>query len=225
MALTIEEATGKISELTSKLDEFRGNNVRLTELLEKFGDVTPEQVAEAQEVQAAKERKELVDSKDIGAALDAQAEKLKADFEARLEAVTAELGTTRDSLREVSVTSVLKTEAIAAGVRPEAVGDVVEGIQHGFESENGALVRMQDGKPVLSADPARVGENQTSGEFFAAYALAKPFFFSSSGGGGKTSAEGNPGSVRTITRAEFQSGQFNEQIQKNEVVVEGYGDQ
>jgi len=223
--LTLEEANAKITELSGKLDEFRGNNVEMTKLLEKFGDVTPEQVAEAQAIQAAKERKELVDSKDIDAALDAQAKKLTEDFERRIEALTGELGTTRDSLREVSVTSVLKTDAIASGVRAEAVDDVVAAIQEGFESSNGNLVRMQDGKPVLSTDPKRVGENETTKEFFAGYALAKPFYFNGSGGGGGTNTDGNnTGSVRTISQEQFQSGEYNEQVSKGEVVVEGYGD-
>lgn len=221
---TLEAANAKLADLTTKLDEFRGNNVRLTELLEKFGDITPEQVAEAQAIKAAKDRQELVDSKDIEAALDAQEKKLKEDFEARIEALSGELTTTRDNLREVSVTSVLKTEAIEAGVRPEAVDDVVEAIQKGFESSNGQLVRVQDGKAVLSQDPGRVGENQTAGEFFAAYALSKPFYFNGSGGGGGkgTTDDGKPGAVRTITQAQFQSGEFNEAVGKGEVVVEGY---
>ena len=221
---TLEAANAKLADALTKVDEFRTSNVRLTENLEKFGDITPEQVAEAQAVQAAKERKELVDSKDIEAALDAQAKKITEDFEARIEALTGELGTTRDNLREVSVTSVLKTDAIAAGVRPEAVDDVVEAIQKGFESTNGQLVRMQDGKAVLSLDPGRVGENQTSAEFFAAYALTKPFYFNGSGGGGGkgTTDDQRPGAVRTITRTQFSSGDFAEQVLKGEVVVEGY---
>ena len=221
---TLEAANAKLAELSGKVDEFRTNNVKLTEALEKFGNITPEQVAEAQAIQAAKERKELVDSKDIDSALDAQEKRLKEDFEARIEALNGELTTTRDNLREVSVTSVLKTEAIAAGVRPEAVDDVVEAIQAGFTSTNGVLVRGVDGKPVLSTDPSRTGENETVGEFFSSYALQKPFYFNGSGGGGKTAGEGDskPGAVRTITREQFQSGEFNEQITKGEVVVEGY---
>ena len=221
---TLEAANAKLADLSTKLEEFRGNNVKLLAQLEKFGDVTPEQVAEAAETQRKRERQELVDAKDIDAALDLQEKKLTAAAEARETSLREALEKTQASLREVSVTSVLKTEAIAAGVRPEAVDDVVGSIQANFESENGVLVRMADGKPVFSQDPKRAGENETSAEFFVSYAQQKPFFFNGSGGGGKDNAEqqGRPGAVQTITREQMQSGKFAKQILEKIVRVEGY---
>jgi len=217
---TVAELQTKLGEMDTKLTEFRDNNVKLSAALEKFGDITPEDAAEAADLKRQRERKELVDSKDIDAALDVQEKKLSDDFTRRNEAMQAELDTTKNLLREVSVTNVLKTEAIEAGVRPEAIDDVVGAIQAQFESKDGRLVHMVDGKPVLSEKNA--GADEAPGEFFEKYALAKPFYFDGSGGGGGEETRRKAGGGRTITQAEFETGDFNEAVRKGDVQVEGF---
>lgn len=219
---TIAALQEQLAEITAKVGEFRDNNLKLTAALEKFGDMTPEDVAEAAEIKAARERKELVDSKDIDKALDLQSAKLTEDFDRRFKAVQAELGTTKNDLRKVSVTSVLKTLAISAGVRAEAVDDVVGTYESQFEAMNGELVLHDDAKPVLSK--ANAGLNMLAPEFLEGLAVAKPFYFDVSGGGGgeKDHHRTKGGGTRTITREEFQSGRFEKEIRDRTVVVEGY---
>lgn len=221
MPKTVEELEVEIRDLMTKVGEFRDNNLKLTTALERFGDMTPEDVAEAGELKAARERKELVDSKDIEAALDKQAAQLKEDFERRFEAVSEELNSTKGSLREVSVTSVLKTLAASAGVRVEAIDDVVNTFQGQFESVGTELVLHEDGKPVLSK--ANAGANMLAAEFLEGLATSKPFYFDSSGGGGgEQEARRTQGGKRTISREQWQSGEFNTEIREGKVVVEGY---
>ena len=213
----------EVSELKAKLSEFRTTNVQLTEQLEKFGDISPTEAAEAAEIKRQRERQELVDSKDIDKALDAQEKKLTADFSRRFDAVRSELDGAKSSLRELAVTNVLKTVAVASGVRAEAVDDVVASYQASFEADGGELVHMADGRPTLSKKTA--GANMGAEEFFEELSSSKPFYFGGSGGGGGEKDGGRratSGGKRLITRDEFATGQYNDAVRTGDIIVEGY---
>jgi len=218
---TLEELQATVADLKTKVEEFRTNNLALTAKIEKYGDTTPEDIEEAAELKRQRERKELVDAKDIDAALDAQEKKLTEDFERRQKAMQDELDTTKGTLREVSVTSKLKSEAVEAGVRAEAVDDVVGSIEKLFEASNGTLVRMEDGKPALSKKNA--GQNEMPAEFFESLAQSKPFYFDGSGGGGgNKDGHRHQGGKRIISKEEFRTGEYAKEIKEGTVEVEGY---
>ncbi len=218
----LETLRAQVESLSSKLQEFRGTNAKLIAEVEKFGGISPEDAAEAQDLKRQRERKELVDAKDIDAALDAQESKLKEEYERRIAAQDERIGTLSGNLRKLAVTNVLKTHAIEAGARPEAVEDLVESIEAQFTTtETGELVRMVNGSPALSQSLA--GKNEPAAEFFESFAKLKPFYFHGSGGGGDHEQHRKTGGgVRKISREQMQTGEYAEQIIKGEVVVDGY---
>ena len=220
---TVETLTAKLEAMGSKVEEFRDNNVALTQALEKFGEVSPDDVAEAAEIKKQRDRKELLDLKDLDKALDEQEKRLTGDFEARFEAIKAEGENKGQRLRLLEVVNPLTLAATAAGVREDAIEDVVNQLAPLFEVLDGSKspVRVIDGKPVLSAQKA--GENEGLGEFFENYATQKPFFFDGSGGGGEPGeTKRTPAGVRTITKEQFQSGKFGKEITDGTVRVSGY---
>lgn len=222
----VEQLQAELAAEKAKVAEFRGNNSSLSAELERFGGVTPEDAAEAAELKRQRDRKELVDSKDIEAALDVQEKKLVEDFERRYLALQGAHDELAASLRQVSVTSVLKTAGIEAGLRAEAVDDVVRTYEGQFVAEGGALTRMEDGQPVLSSKNA--GQNESPAEFFEALSALKPFYFAPSGGGGveggSDTTKTGPGGVRVISRDQFRSGKFAQQIKDGTARVDGYTD-
>ncbi len=219
---TVESLTAELKEAKDRLSEFRDNNVKHKEALEKFEGIDVDEYRELKSAKDALERKELIKAGDVETAIDAALEKQKADFDKRLEAVQGENTTLQADLRTLRVTDRLKVAAADAGARSEAVEDLIKSVSDQFEIVDGELVHQSNGSPTLSK--AKAGENMGPEEFFTEHAVSKPFFYGASGGGGGEETRKVTGSKRMISKEEFQSGRFNEQVKKGEVEVEGYQD-
>ena len=216
----VEDLRAELANLKTRVNEFRENNLTLKKELEGYNGATPDEVAEALEIKRLREQQELVDSKDIGAALEKQKLDLTAEFDRRYSAVSAQNEELDRSLREIRVTSVLRTAAAEAGAAPEAIDDMLKTIVDQFESRDGELVRIVNGEAQLSKRSP--GQTETPAEFFEELSISKPFYFSASGGGGGNETQRASTGKRRITREEMQSGRFAEDIRKGDVVVEGF---
>lgn len=207
-----------------RIKEFRENNISLKQqaetLLEKlkaFDGVDPAKYQELAELERQKRDKELIEKGEIDTLLTERLESAKNTYQTQIDAIKAELDTTRGELVATKVTDTLKTAAANAGVRPEAMDDVVRLASGSWELRDGTPTLVQDGEVVLSKESA--GDPMGMPEYFKSMLQEKPFYFQSSagsGGGSQTNARG----VKVISNDPVLVGQYAEQIAKGEVVVE-----
>jgi len=208
-----------------RIKEFRDNNINLkqqTEELETklkgFEGIDPAKYQELAELERQKRDKELIEKGEIDTLLNERLESVKTTYQTQIDAIKTELDTTRGELVATKVTDTLKTAAANAGVRPEAMSDVVALASSNWELREGTPTLVQDGEVVLSKE--NVGEPMGMPEYFKSMLQDKPFYFQSSagsGGGSQTNARG----ARVISNDPAEIGRYAEEIAKGEVVIEG----
>ena len=214
-----------VHDANDAVDQFRANNVALREKVEgletklkTFDGMDADKYKELESLERQKRDKELIDSGDVETLINEKIDVQKSEYEKRLDAVNVELSNVRGELVATKVTDQLKSAAASAGVRSDALNDVVVIASGDWELREGAAVRVQNNEVVLSVKNA--GEPMTMGEYFDGMVTEKPFFFNgSSGAGGQESK--NAGGGRGIANDPMLIGQYAADIAAGKVVVEG----
>lgn len=214
-------------EYKTKIDEFRGNNIRLTQQVEAFGDATPEKY---RQLQTDYDKLKASPPKPKGGGAPEEVERITAEYEQRLkqaldgktEAETKALGY-RGKLNEYTVDNVVARAISNVGkVHKGALPDILARARQIWEvNDIGVPVAMSEGKAVYGADgklPLTVEEYAQGLLKDAAY-----FFEGNSGGGAGGSSgaggSGGAGGKKTITREEYQTGKYIDSVAKGETVV------
>ena len=208
-----------------RIKEFRENNISLKKQAEElqtklknYDGVDPEKYRELTELERQKRDKELIEKGDVETLLNERLASERTTYQKQLDAINTELTKTRGELVATKVTDTLKTAAANAGVRPEAMDDVVRLASGNWELREGTPTLVQNGEVVLSKE--KPGEPMGMGEYFKSMLHEKPFYFQTSagsGGGSQMNARG----VKVIPNDPVLIGQYAEAIQKGEVVIEG----
>jgi len=208
-----------------RIKEFRENNISLKKQAEElqtklknYDGVDPEKYRELTELERQKRDKELIEKGDVETLLNERLASERTTYQKQLDAINTELTKTRGELVATKVTDTLKTAAANAGVRPEAMDDVVRLASGNWELREGTPTLVQNGEVVLSKE--KPGEPMAMGEYFKSMLHEKPFYFQTSagsGGGSQTNARG----VKVIPNDPISIGQYAEEIRKGEVVIEG----
>jgi hypothetical protein len=208
-----------------RIKEFRDNNINLkqqtedlTAKLKGFDGIDPEKYLALTELERQKRDKELIDKGDLETLLSERLDNVKTTYQTQLDAIKTELDKTRGELVATKVTDTLKTAAANAGVRPEAMSDVVSLASSNWELRDGTPTFIQNGEVVLSKD--NVGEPIGMPEYFKSMLHEKPFYFQTSAGSGGGS-QYNPRGVRVIPNDPVSIGLNADQIAKGEAVIEG----
>ena len=115
-----------------RIKEFRENNISLKKQAEElqtklknYDGVDPEKYRELTELERQKRDKELIEKGDVETLLNERLASERTTYQKQLDAINTELTKTRGELVATKVTDTLKTAAANAGVRPEAMDDVV----------------------------------------------------------------------------------------------------
>lgn len=209
----------------AKLAEFRDNNVRLTtaqkemaDKLKLFDGIDPAKYTELAELERQKRDKELIATGDFEKVIETRLASEREQSRRITDALKTELESTRSELVATKVTDTLKTAAANAGVRPDAMNDLVRLASQEWELRDGTPTLVRNGEVVLSDVDA--GSNMTMPEYFKSLLQTKPFFFQSSAGSGGGSQRDARG-VKVIPNDPVTKGRYAEQIASGEVVVEG----
>lgn len=139
-----------------RLVEFRNNNVELKKQLEKFEGIDPEKYRTL-----SKREKEIMEGKLIeqGKVDEVVAERvkgLKTEYDGKLTDLTKQNTTLTGKLSSVLIDSTVKSAAIALGVLPTAVDDVVLRAKAVFQVRDGEAVAVNDrGDVVYGSDPTK----------------------------------------------------------------------
>jgi hypothetical protein len=215
-------------EYSDKINEFRMNNINLTNQLQEFGNITPESYN-----QLKTEYEKLKANPPEGGG-DADIERIKTEYEQRLE--QANVGKTeaetraqtyQDALNGHIVDNVVAQAISNVGkIHKGALPDVLRRAREVWRvNENGVPVAMNGETVVYGAD----GKLPLTVEEYAQNLMQDaPYYFEgNSGGGAGGSGAGSGGSggsgPATITREQFQNNpsvDLISKVAKGEVVVE-----
>lgn len=139
-----------------RLVEFRNNNIELKRKLETFDGIDPvkyrELSAREQQIKDAK----LIDSGKVDELVAQRTAAMKAEYEGKITALDTTLKSTSSRLGSVLIDSAVKSAAVAIGVLPTAVDDVVLRAKSMFQVKDGQAVAVNDkGEVVYGRDPTK----------------------------------------------------------------------
>jgi hypothetical protein len=209
----------EIVNLRSKIDEFRSNNVDLTSKLAKFDGkkvFTQEDVEEfdrlVQQETDIKDKK-LIDSGKIDELLANRTEKLRADYEAKIESLETSLTDAKEigTKHERRLSSVLVRADVTQVLSDQGISPVKGAIADVFDragkvwkvNKEGVLEALNEkGEPVYGAEAKAL----TMVEWAAQTVKAAPFLFTKNdgtgGGGGTGIKPSDSDGIRKIPRSD-----------------------
>lgn len=146
----------------ARLDEFRNNNIRLQQDLDKFKHIDPTKYAELQEAQRKIAEGELIAKGDVDGLVNLRVGEMKKTYEGQVLDLTGKLGQADQNLSRLLIDNVVKNEGLKAGVLPVAIDDLALRAGATFTLDKGVPV-MKDmtGNVVYGKDgttPKSIGE-------------------------------------------------------------------
>jgi hypothetical protein len=137
---------------SSRLDEFRNNNIRLQQEIDRFKGIDPTKHAELIEIQRKIAEKELVDKGDVEGLVSLRVNTMKQDLEGQLKTAKEGSEAATRQLSQLLILDAVKSAGIANGALPSALDDLALRANLAFVVENGVPVMKQDGKIVYGKD-------------------------------------------------------------------------
>lgn len=184
--LNVEGAVAK-----ERLDEFRNNNVQLTQRLDQFKDIDPAKVATLLENERKIAEKKLIDAGDVEGLVGLRVGTMKTTYEGQINELQGKFDTAQRQLETLLIDNEVRSVAIKVGVAPTAVDDVLLRAKTVFKVEDGRPVaKDQNGNVVYGKD----GQNPLAvGDWVGGLKEAAPHLFQPSQGSGSTGNRGPGG--------------------------------
>ena len=187
----------------SKLDEFRQNNITLSNQLKKFEGIDPDAVRQlAADKQRLEDDQRLKDGK-FQEVLDARLKTAKADWDKQFSAVTAERDTLLGRLSAIQIDQAVVTEATKRGLRPTAIPDITARARQTFKLVSGV-------PQAFDGQTARMGKDgpMTLAEWVDALVSDAPHLFEANAGGG-AAGSGSGGAGNRSAKNPFRKETWN----------------
>jgi len=185
------DADGVVSQ--SKLDEFRQNNITLTNQLKKFEGIDPDAVR-----QLADEKRKLEEAAQIkaGEVDKVVAARLKAELDKVHAPVLAERDALHGRLTAIQIDQAVVSEATKRGLRPTAIPDITSRARTTFKLVNGVPQAFE-----ADGQTARMGKDGTSpmtlAEWVDALVSDAPHLFEANAGSGAAGSGGGAAGNRS----------------------------
>ena len=189
----------------SKLDEFRQNNINLSNQLKKFEGIDPDAVRQlAADKQRLEDEQRLKDGK-FQEVLDARLKSAKADWDKQFSGVTAERDTLLGRLSAIQIDQAVVNEATKRGLRPTAIPDITSRARLTFKLVNG-VPQIFEG----DGQTARMGKDgpMTLAEWVDALVSDAPHLFEANAGGG-AAGSGSGGAGNRSVKNPFRKESWN----------------
>jgi len=197
------DADGVVSQ--AKLDEFRQNNITLTNQLKKFEGIDPDAVRQlAVEKQRLEDEQRLKDGK-FQDVLDARLKTARAEWDKQHGVVVAERDVLTGRLTAIQIDQAVVTEATKRGLRPTAITDITARARMTF--------KLVDGVPqAFDGQTPRLGKDGTSpmtlAEWVDALVSDAPHLFEANAGSGAAGSGGGAAGNRSVKNP-FRKESFN----------------
>ena len=164
--LDVDESE-EIKAEKAKTKEFRANNItlqkRIEEFEKKFKDVDPDEVNELKQKFQDMEDKKLLDEGEIDKLVEQKTERMRQDYEARIEALSTdndrlnkELSTATERLSSEVIDSRITQSISEVGtVRKGAMEDIIARGRRTwkFDEDGEPVAKKADGTPLYGKDP------------------------------------------------------------------------
>jgi len=209
-------------EVKGKLDEFRGNNVKLMKDMEalqsKFADIDLDQYAEMMQRARDQKDKKLIDAGKIDELLEERTKRMQEDHAKAYNGLKDENSTYQRQLEGLMIDAAVRDHAAQHGVAPTAIDDVLLRAKAVFKLKDGQAVPMDgDGNVIYQA-----GATEPMGvdQWVKGLTESAPHLFASSSGSGSQhgSGDNNGKGDKTITRSEFDN---MNQVARSKFATEG----
>ena len=208
MSEEITYTVEQYEEIKGKLDEFRGNNVKLMKdmdaLQSKFANVDLDQYAEMMQKHRDQKDKKLIDAGKIDELVEERTARIRKDHNKVYKVLEEENSTYQRQLEGLMIDSAVRDQASKHGVLPTATEDILLRAKAVFRLKEGQAVPMDsDGNVIYLAgatEPMGVdswvkGLTETAPHLFAL----------SNGGGSQHGSGGGEDGSNTVTRKEFDA--------------------
>ena len=198
----------------SKHEEFRTNNIALTNQLKRFEGIDPDQVREL-----AAEKQRLLEERQLKAGeadkvIEARLKTARAEWDKTHNVVVAERDALTGRLTAIQIDQAVVTEATKRGLRATALPDITSRARQTFKLVNG-VPQAFDG----DGQTARMGKDGTSpmtlSEWVDALVSDAPHLFEANAGSGAAGSGGGAAGNRSVKNP-FRKESFNltEQMKK-----------
>lgn len=203
---SIEKAVGG---LKTKNTELLTNVSKLTEQLKLYGDIKPEKIKEMMDKFKAEGEAQLIKDGRIDELVEKRVSDIKSNFEEQMAEITAKLATSDEFGASISkkhndhvVKEGVMRRAIAAGVRKEAVDDIVMAAMQIFSAgEDGdPETRDEDGNLRKLGDKLFTADN-----WIESLRETRPHYWPDSTGAGAQGAKGDKGGKVSDLTARIQA--------------------
>ena len=196
------DADGVVSQ--TKLDEFRQNNIALTNQLKRFEGIDPDAVR-----QLADDKRKLEEAAQIkaGEVDKVLAARLKAELDKVHAPVLAERDALHGRLTAIQIDQAVVTEATKRGLRPTALTDITSRARTTFKLVNGVPQAFE-----ADGQTARMGKDgaspMTLAEWVDALVSDAPHLFEANAGSG-AAGSGSGGAGNRSVKNPFRKESFN----------------
>ena len=199
------DADGVVSQ--SKLDEFRQNNITLTNQLKRFDGIDPDAVRQLADDKRKLEEAAQLKAGEVDKVIDARIKAARAEWDKTHGVVVAERDVLTGRLTAIQIDQAVITEATKRGLRPTAITDITSRARQTFKLVNG-VPQAFDG----DGQTARMGKDGTSpmtlAEWVEALVSDAPHLFEANAGGGAAGSGGGAASNRSVKNP-FRKESFN----------------
>jgi len=187
----------------AKHEEFRTNNIALTNQLKRFEGIDPDAVR-----QLAEENKSLRTatlSEDAKREMEKQLKASKSSFDKQLVAVTGERDALTGRLTAIQIDQAVVTEATKRGLRATALPDITSRARTAFKLVNGVPQAFE-----ADGQTARMGKDgpMTLAEWVDALVSDAPHLFEANAGGG-AAGSGSGGAGNRSVKNPFRKESWN----------------
>ena len=197
------DADGVVSQ--AKLDEFRQNNIALTNQLKRFEGIDPDAVRQLADDKRKLEEAAQLKAGDVDKVIEARLKAARAEWDKTHGVVVAERDTLTSRLTAIQIDQAVVTEATKRGLRPTAITDITSRARQTFKLVNG-VPQAFDG----DGQTARMGKDgpMTLAEWVDALVSDAPHLFEANAGSG-AAGSGSGGAGNRSVKNPFRKESWN----------------
>jgi hypothetical protein len=191
----------------AKLDEFRQNNITLTNQLKRFDGIDPDAVHQLADDKRKLEEAQQLKAGEVDKVLEARLKTARAEWDKTHGVVVAERDALTGRLTAIQIDQAVVSEATKRGLRPTALTDITARARMTFKLVNGVPQAFE-----ADGQTARMGKDGTSpmtlAEWVDALVSDAPHLFVANAGSGAAGSGGGAAGNRSVKNP-FRKETFN----------------
>jgi hypothetical protein len=199
------DADGVVSQ--AKLEEFRANNIALSNQLKRFEGIDPDAVRQLADDKRKLEEAQQIKAGEVDKVIEARLKTARAEWDKQHGVVVAERDTLTGRLTAIQIDQAVVTEATKRGLRPTAIADITARARVNFKLVNGVPQAFE-----ADGQTARMGKDgvtpMTLAEWVDALVSDAPHLFEANAGSG-AAGSGPGGAGNRSVKNPFRKESFN----------------